>query len=119
MRILVHVTSGVENPTKVALALLVASTALGEGHDVSVFVAGDGVSALRAESASLMHGIGTGTVSEHLEALRQGGAALFASGMSSSARGLTPDALQAQGFSPAPPNKLVELIVQSDRVVTY
>lgn len=119
MRILVHLTTGVENPTKAALALLVAVTALADGHDVDVFVAGDGVSALRPESAVIMQGIGTGSVSEHLEKLRVGGAGLFASGMSSAARGLTPDQLQAQGFTPAPPNKLVELVVSADRTITY
>lgn len=119
MRILVHIASGVENPTRVALGLLVAVTALTDGHDVDVFVAGDGVSALRPESAALIHGIGTGSVSEHLEKLRVGGAGLFASGMSSNARGLTADVLQSQGFTPAPPNKLVELLVAADRSLSY
>lgn len=119
MRILIHLTTGVENPTKAALALLVASTALAEGHDVDVFVAGDGVSALRAESAAVMQGIGTGSVADHLEKLRAGHAGLFASGMSAAARGLTPEQLQAQGFTPAPPNKLVELLVSADRSLSY
>jgi len=119
MRILIHLTTGVENPTKAALAFLVAATALSDGHDVDIFVAGDGVSALRAESASVMQGIGTGSVSDHLEKLRAGQAGLFASGMSSAARGLTPEQLKAQGFISAPPNKLVELVVAADRTITY
>lgn len=119
MRILVHLTTGVENPTKAALALLVASTALADGHEVDVFVAGDGVSALRPESSAMMQGIGTGSVPDHLEKLRSGGAGLFASGMSAAARGLTPEQLQSQGFTPAPPNKLVELVVTADRTITY
>lgn len=40
MRNLVHLTTGVENPTKAALALLVASTAPADGHEVDVLVAG-------------------------------------------------------------------------------
>ena len=119
MRILIHLTTGVENPTKAALALLVASTALAEGHEVDVFVAGDGVSALRADTAAAMQGIGTGSVVDHLEKLRTGGAGLFASGMSSAARGLTPDELKSQGFTPSPPNKLVELLVAADRSLSY
>lgn len=119
MRFLIHLTTGVENPTKAALAFLVAATALADGHDVDVFVAGDGVSALRAESAALMQGIGTGSISDHLDTLRAGHAGLFASGMSAAARGLTPELLQAQGFAPAPPNKLVELVVAADRTITY
>lgn len=119
MRILIHLTTGVENPTKAALALLVASTALNDGHAVDVFVAGDGVSALRPETAAVMQGIGTGSVADHLEKLRNGGASLFASGMSAAARGLTPDQLAAQGFTAAPPNKLVELLVAADRSLSY
>lgn len=119
MRILIHLTTGVENPTKAALALLVASTAVADGHDVDVFIAGDGVSVLRPESAAVMQGVGTGSVSDHLEKLRAGNAGLFASGMSAAARGLTPEHLQAQGFAPAPPNKLVELLVAADRSLSY
>lgn len=119
MRILIHLTTGVENPTKAALAFLVAVNALSEGHNVDLFVAGDGVSALRPESASAMQGIGTGCVSDHLDKLRAGGAGLFASGMSSAARGLSPELLQSQGFSPSPPGKLVELLISSDRALTY
>lgn len=119
MRILVHLTTGVENPTKAALALLVASTALAEGHTGDVFVAGDGVSALREPSSKALQGEGTGSVAEHLAALRAGGAQLFASGMSAPARGLSADDLQAVGFTPAPPNKLVELVVATDRTITY
>lgn len=119
MRLLVHIATGVENPTRVALAFLVAATALGDGHQVDVFVAGDGVSALRAESIDALHGVGTGSVSEHLAKLREGGAGLFASKMSAAARGLTPDDLRTQGFAAAPPNTLVELIEGADRTVTY
>lgn len=119
MRLLVHIATGVEDPTRVALAFLVAATAVGDGHDVDVFVAGDGVSALRAESAEALIGVGTGSVAEHLTKLREGGAGLYASKMSAAARGLTADDLQARGFTPAPPNKLVELIERADRTVTY
>lgn len=119
MRILVHLTTGVENPTKAALALLVASTALTDGHSVDVFVAGDGVSALRESSSGAMHGVGTGSVAEHLSKLREGGAGLYASGMSAAARGLSADDLKAVGFTPAPPNRLVELVVSADRTITY
>jgi predicted peroxiredoxin len=42
-RLLLKVATGPENPTRVALGLLVAKTALGAGHAVDVFLAGDGV----------------------------------------------------------------------------
>ena len=42
-KILVHVTNGPENPTRAALAFLVAKSAIDEGHSVSMFLAGDAV----------------------------------------------------------------------------
>lgn len=117
MRLLVHIATGPENPTRLALGLLVARTALGEGHDVDVFLAGDAVDALRQETRDLLHGIGTGNAAEHWQALRDGGARLFASGMSSKARGVGPD--ESQGAQLAPPDVLVRLIAEADRVVSY
>lgn len=115
MRILVHIATGPENPTRVALGLLVARTALAQGHEVDVFVAGDAVDVLRDETRALLNGIGTGSATEHWQALRDGGARLFASGMSSKARGIT----GVDGVELAPPEALVQLITDADRVVSY
>jgi predicted peroxiredoxin len=114
MRLLVHIATGPENPTRLALGLLVARTALGAGHDVDVFVAGDAVHVLRGETREAVMGIGTGSAAEHWQALRDGGARLYASGMSSKARGVAGD-----GVELAPPDVLVRLIVEADRVVSY
>jgi uncharacterized protein len=46
--LLVHLTHGPEAPTRAALAFLVAKAAVEEGHDVSLFLAGDSVQLLRA-----------------------------------------------------------------------
>ena len=56
-RMLFHITTGPENPTRVALGLLVARTALGNGHSVDVFLAADGVDYLRAETRAVATGI--------------------------------------------------------------
>jgi len=48
-----------------------------------------------------------------------GGATLYASGMSSKARGLGPDALAGLPVSMAPPDRLVELAFAADRVLVY
>jgi hypothetical protein len=50
-RLLVHIATGPENPTRVALGLLVARSAMEAGHDVDLFIAGDGVSVLRPETS--------------------------------------------------------------------
>lgn len=114
--LLVHLTTGPENPTRAALAMLVARTAASEGHDVSVFLAGDGVQLLRPETAAATQGIGTGSFQEHFETLREGGVPIYASGMSSTARGVD---VAAAGAEPAQPQKLVELIMAADRALVY
>lgn len=118
-RLLVHIVTGPENPTRAALGLLVARTALAGGHTVDLFVAGDAVSILRPETLDAGHGIGTGSMREHVDALTAGGATLYASGLSSKARGLAPEALGGLPVTMAPPDKLVELTFAADRVLTY
>lgn len=118
-RLLVHLATGPENPTRAALALLVARTALEAGHEVDLFIAGDGVSVLRPETLDAGNGIGTGHLREHVDALVAGGASFYASGMSSKARGLSPEALSGLPVSMAPPAKLVELTFAADRVLSY
>jgi uncharacterized protein len=115
MRLLVHIATGPENATRLALGMLVARTARAEGHEVDVFFAGDGVDVLRAETREQLHGVGTGSVVEHWTALQETGARIYGSGQSSKARGITP----AEGVELAPPDRLVQLIADADRVVTY
>lgn len=117
-KLLIHLATGPENPTRGALALLVARTAADEGHDVQVFLAGDAVQYARPATASTAHGIGTGSFGEHWEALVAAGVPIFLSGMSSNARGLEPDSI-ADGAEMAPPTKLVELAVWADSTLTY
>jgi uncharacterized protein len=114
-KILVHIATGPENPTRAALGLLIARTAADGGHDVEVFLAGDAVQFAREPTAEAAAGIGTGSVSEHLGALRTAGLTVFLSGMSSKARGLE----GGEGFELCPPQKLVELATASDTVLTY
>ena len=87
-RLLVHIATGPENPTRVALGLLVARSALDAGHDVDLFIAGDGVAVLRPETLDAGNGIGTGSLREHVDALVAGKARFFVSGLSSKARGV-------------------------------
>jgi predicted peroxiredoxin len=114
-RMLIHLTTGPENPTRAALALLVARTALVGGHGVDVFLAGDAVDFLRPETRAAANGVGTGSVAEHWDALVDGGAGMFGSGMSAKARGVA----SGGDVRLAPPDKLVELIDTADKVVVY
>ena len=117
-RLLVHVVAGPGNPTRAALGLLVARTAARDGHEVSVFLAGDAVALVRPETAAVAHGIGTGAVVEHLAALREAGVRVFLSGMSSKARGIDESVAEVE-IELAPPEKLVELATASETVLTY
>ncbi|HEX2142413.1 MAG TPA: DsrE family protein [Candidatus Limnocylindria bacterium] len=118
-RLLVHLASGPEHPTRAALALLVARTAAQQGHDVDVFLAGDAVGLLRDATMDAVQGIGTGSLREHFDALAAANVRFYASGMSSKARGVDADALGGKQVEFSPPDKLVELTFAADRVLTY
>lgn len=118
-RLLVHLSTGPEHPTRVALAFLVARTALQRGHDVDLFLAGDAVGLLRDATMDAVQGVGTGNLREHFEAVAEGGARLFASGMSSKARSLDANAVGGKQVEFAPPDRLVDLAFEADRVISY
>ena len=118
-KILVHLTSGPENPTKAALAFLVARTAIEQGHSVSIFLAGDAVQLLRDAALDNVTGLGTGKLREHFDAITKGGGKFYLSGMSSNARGITAAELQGKPAELAPPTILLKLALEHDRMFTY
>ncbi|MEX1181288.1 MAG: DsrE family protein [Cucumibacter sp.] len=117
--ILVHISTGPENPTKAALGFLVARTVLDKGHRLSLFIAGDGVNLLRKETAAALVGIGTGALAEHVAALDKSDAEILYSGMSAKARGLDPADLAIARAAPAMPDKLIDLTLEADAVLCY
>ncbi|MDH4102408.1 MAG: DsrE family protein [Thermoleophilia bacterium] len=117
--VLVHVTCGPESPTKAALAFLVARSAIDDGHEVSMFLAGDGVQLLRDAVLDSLTGLGTGSLRESYDAVVASGARLYASGMSSKARGVAESDLEGKPVEFAMPNRLVALALESDIVITY
>ena len=118
-RILVHLTSGPENPTKAALAFLVARTAIEQGHTVSMFLAGDAVQLVRDATLDGLSGLGTGKLREHFDIIAKGGGRFYLSGMSSSARGITAADIQGKPAELAPPAILLKLALENDRMFTY
>jgi uncharacterized protein len=117
-KFLVHLATGPENPTRAALALLVARTARSEGHEVRLFLAGDAVQLARPETASATQGIGTGSFQEHWDALVAEDVPIFLSGMSSQTRGVGASTRDGQ-IELAQPQKLVELADWADTTLTY
>jgi predicted peroxiredoxin len=118
-KILVHVTSGPEHPTRAALAFLVAKAAVDEGHEVSMFLAGDATQLLRDAVLDSLAGLGTGSLRESYDAVVAAGTALYASGMSSKARGLAEADFEGKPVELAMPTKLVQLALEADRVLTH
>ena len=115
MKFLVHITRGPEDPTRAALGFLVARAAADAGHEVTLFLAADAVQLLRPAVLDSLVGLGTGSLRESYDALVAAGAMFYVSGGSSKARGFEPEG----AVEPAMPGRLVELIAESDRVVSY
>jgi predicted peroxiredoxin len=118
-KVLVHLTCGPEHPTKAALAFLVAKAAVEEGHEVSMFLAGDATQLLRDAVLDSLVGLGTGSLRDSYDAVVASGAQLYVSGMSSTARGIGEPDLEGKPVELAMPNRLVQLALESDRVLTY
>lgn len=118
-KLLVHITCGPNDPTRAALAFLVARTAQEEGHSVTLFLAGDAVQLLRPATLDALQGLGTGKLREHYDALRAGAALFYLSGMSSAARGLAVSDLMEGSFELVKPDVLVRLTFENDRVLSY
>ncbi|WP_425051858.1 DsrE family protein [Psychromarinibacter sp. S121] len=115
---LVHITTGPADPNKATLGLLIALTAQTEGHDVTVFLAGDGVHLL-AQAHRELEGEGTGVVGEHLARHGAKGTRFLVSGKSAKARGYGDDLLDGLNASFAMPEKLVEVAAAADTVLCY
>ncbi|WP_198374823.1 DsrE family protein [Neoroseomonas rubea] len=118
-RFLVHVATGPQDPTRAALAFLVAATALKQGHAVTLFLAGEGVRLLTAEALASVEGLGTGRLDAHLAEILAHGGRFALSGMSARARGLGPEVLDGRPAEFAPPDVLVRLAAEADVVMTY
>lgn len=118
-KILIHVTQGPEDPTRAALAFLVAKSAIDEGHTVVLFLAGDGVQLFRNDVLDTLIGLGTGKLRDHFDAIVKGGGKFYLSGMSSKARGLTEEILKGRPAEFAMPNVLIQLSLECDRVLVY
>ena len=116
---LIHITSGPDNPTKAALGFLVAVTAMKEGHDVNLFLAGDGASLITDDALASVEGVGTGKLQDHFTALTAGNAHIYVSGKSAEARNITEQDLEGKPAEFAMPTRLVQLAADADVVLTY
>jgi len=118
-KVLVHVTQGPENPTRAALAFLVAKTAIDEGDTVTLFLAGDAVQLMRDGVLNNLSGLGTGKLRELFDSIVNGGGRFYLSGMSSNARGITDNDLKGKPAEFATPSVLLRLAKEHDHVFIY
>lgn len=119
MKILVHITHGTEAPTRAALGFHVAKAALDEGHDVTVFLAGDAVALMRDGTLNQLVGLGTGKLRELYDALAAADVPFYLSGGSSKARSVTDADLAGKNVRFGSPQDLVRLAVEHDRMFNY
>jgi predicted peroxiredoxin len=117
--ILVHATHGPENPTRAALAFLVARSAADEWHKVSMFLAGDAAQLLRDPVLDNLVGLGTGRLREHFDALVAAGARFYVSGMSAKSRGVSDADLAGKPAEFALPQVLIRLSLEHDCMFNY
>lgn len=118
-KFLVHIHSGPDNATKATLGCLIAATALKEGHDVDVFMAGDGVHLLAKDTLATLEAAGIGKLGEIIASINEGGGTFYLSGRSSEARGYDSSILEGHRAEFAMPTKLVELADKADTVLCY
>lgn len=118
-KILIHVTTGPENPTKAALGFLVAKSAVEAGHQVTMFLAGDGATLLRDAVLDNLAGLGTGKLRESYDTLSSKGTRFYVSGMSAKARGMTDADLHGKPAEFAMPDRLIQLALEAERTLVY
>ena len=118
-KVMVQILSGPEHATRAALGFLVAQGALDEGHDVTVFLAADGVNWVNRPTTDAIAGLGGGTLSEAIDKLKDGGASFYASKLSLGARGIAEDRAADLGAEMGTPAKLVQISLESDSVLSY
>lgn len=118
-RFLIHIHSGPADPTKATLGMLVALTALRDGHEVDVFLAGDGVHLFAPDTMASLQGLGTGALADHIPAIAAAGGKFHLSGKSAEARGYDASLLAGHPATFAMPSVLVRLAAAADITLCY
>ena len=118
-KVLVQITSGPEHATKAALGFLVAKVAVDEGHEVSLFLAADGVQFVKGAVREVIAGLTGGTVADAFDSIKAGGAKLYASKASCAVRGIAEDDATGIGAELGSPAVLLDLAIEADANLVY
>jgi predicted peroxiredoxin len=121
MHLLIHLTHGPEKPTQADRAFLIAKTALRDGHQVSMFLAGSAVQLIRDEHLDSVLGVGeTATeLRNSFQEIIQNGGRIVLSKVSCGARGITEEDIKGKKVEQGSPSVLVEMTASCDKVITY
>lgn len=117
--ILIQITTGPADPTKATLGMLIALTALKDGHEVDIFLAGDAVHLFAPDTIATLKGLGTGALADHIPAIAAAGGRFLLSSKSAEARGYDARLLAGHPAEFALPSVLVRLAVAADTVLCY
>ena len=117
--ILIQVTAGPDQPTKAALGFLLGKTALEEGHEVNIFLAGDAVMLIQEGVLENLSGLGTGKLLDHYEAIVAEGVVINLSKMACESRGIKSGDLINKPLKKSTSEDLLELALSSDKVLCY
>ena len=117
--ILFHITSGPNNISKSMLGFLLARTASEEGHEVEIFLSGDGVQLIRNTIIENLIGLGTGKLKEHMSTLEKNGVVIYVSSMSCENRGITDKDLEGKKVRKVLPKTLLDLVLSTDKTLIY
>ena len=118
-KVLIHIHSDLEFKNKVTLGLAATLAAEKKGHEVTLFLAADGVNILNCKSAGQIIGQGTGDLFEHLENLKNTNVTILVSRKSAEARGYDETLLNGYKAEFAMPDQLIEESIKSDSVLCY
>ena len=118
-KVLVNICSGLKSKNKVTLGLLAALAAEKEGHQVTLFLEGNGVNILNCKTACEIVAKGSGDLYEHLENLKNSNVTIYVSEMSAKSRGYDTTLLSGYKAEFAMPNVLIEESIKADSVLCY
>jgi len=118
-KVLVNICSGLKSKNKVTLGLLAALAAENEGHQVTLFLEGNGINILNCKKAGEIVGQGTGDLYEHLQNLKKSKVTIYVSGMSAKSRGYDEKLLDGYKAEFVMPDILVEESIKADSVLCY
>ncbi|HUX08245.1 MAG TPA: DsrE family protein [Acidobacteriota bacterium] len=112
-------THATDNPFKAITPFEMAAAAAESGHEVSIVLLGDAVFLLKEEIAEGLKCLGAAPFNQALKTTAALEIPIFACGTCMKARGVTDEDLRRSGASPMNKGVFVELVAESDNVVTF